>query len=75
MFTTHESSLSHTEAKVKRMVKGRPTIGSQLCSQTLHVQKTRTAGFQCQLRPVHYLGRKGIAFQGHTELDSNISNN
>ena len=33
-FTTHESSLSHTEAKVKWMAKGGPTIGSLLCSQT-----------------------------------------
>ena len=33
-FTTHEVSLSQTEAKVKWMAKGRPTIGSQLCSQT-----------------------------------------
>ena len=67
-FTTHEGSLSHMEAKVKWMAKGRPTIGSQLCSQTLQVQKTRRAGFLCQLR-VQYLARQEIAFQGHTELD------
>ena len=71
-FTTHEGSLSHTEAKVKWMAKGRPTIGSQLCSQTLQVQKTRRAGFLCQLRAVQYLAYQGIAFQGHTELDGNL---
>ena len=74
-FTTHEGSLSHTEAKVKWMAKGRPTIGSQLCSQTLQVQKTRRAGFLCQLRVVQYLALQGIAFQGHTELDGTLSNN
>ena len=58
-FTTHESSLSHTEAKVKWMAKGGPTIGSLLCSQTLQVQKARRAGFLCQLRPVQYLARQG----------------
>ena len=54
------------------MTKGRPTIGSQLCSQTLQVQNTRRAGFLCQLRAVQYLARQGIAFQGHTELDDNL---
>ena len=71
-FTTHEGCLSHTEAKVKWMAKGRPTIGSQLCSQMLQVQKTRRAGFLCQLRAVQYLAPQGIAFQGHTELDGNL---
>ena len=68
-FTTHEGSLSRTEAKVKWMAKRRPTIGSQLCSQTFQVQKARRTGFLCQLRAVQYLARQGIAFQGHTELD------
>ena len=71
-FTTHEGSLSHTEANVKWMAIGRPTIGSQLCSQTLQVQKTRRADFLCQLRAVQYLARQGITFQGHTELDGNL---
>ena len=68
-FTTHEGSLSHTEAKVKWMAKGRPTIG---CHMLLQVQKTRRAGFLCQLRAVQYLARQGIAFQGHTDLDGNL---
>ena len=38
-FITHEGSLSHMEAKVKWMAKGRPAIGCQLCSQMLQVQK------------------------------------
>ena len=71
-FTTHDGSLSHTEAKVKGMAKRRPTIGSQLCSQTFQVQKARRKGFLCQLRAVQYLARQGIAFQGHTELDGNL---
>ena len=73
-FTTHKGSLSHTEAKVKWMAKGRPTILSQLYSQTLQVQKTR-AGLMCQLRAVQYLARQGIAFQSHTELMVTLSNN
>ena len=56
-FTTHEGSLSNTEAKVKWMAKGRPTIGSQLYSQMLQVQKTRRTGFLCQLRAVQYFAR------------------
>ena len=73
-FTTHEGSLSHMEAKVKWMAKGSSIIGSQLCSQILQVQKTRRAGFLCQLMAVQYLACQGIAFQGHTELDGNRNN-
>ena len=71
-FKIHERSLSYNETTTQWIVLGRPTVKSQLSSQTRDLQQTRRASLLCQLRGIRYLARQGIAIQGHTEFEGNL---
>ena len=71
-FKSHEGSLSHTEAKMKWIAQGRPTIGSQLSAQLKDQQQMRRAGLLKQMKGIQFLTRQGIALLGHKESEGNL---
>ena len=71
-FSAHEGSLVHKEATLKWVAKGKPTIASRLSSQVQKLQEKRRAGLLLQIEALQFLGRQGLAIQGHTKEQGNL---
>ena len=66
------ASHKYTEANLKWMARGKPTIESQLASQLAKAQMIRMQGLMLQLRAIVFLACQGIPVLGHTESKGNL---
>ena len=71
--TSHESSISQREVKVKWSSLSKPSIAEHLNSQRRNLQSTRREAFLLQLSGLKYLLRQGLALCGYNEVEGNLN--